>query len=1499
MKKINSICTVLLFIALPFFNALGQSKIVIDELIQSNDGTKTYIIVNSLVIKPGAIFTATSSDSYVFKLANPDTKYFPPSLDRNFVRTESPQITVTQETAVKDMPVDQKSTSYSYIDGMGRKLQDVNVQGSPSKQDVIETKYYDANGHPSIEYLPYSSSSQNGKFRSAGISEQGTFYNSPPTGVRNDSRPFKENVFENSSLDRITDVFGPGIDWKNGTVSKSVKTLTRANTATESIIKWKDYSSGYPVSNGTYADNQLLVQETTDEDGKIQRVYQNLRGQVILSRMGDGTTWFDTYSIYGPLGNLMIVIQPEGVARLATEFDNVGADKQSFLNRWCFQYQYDDEQRQIAKWIPGSADWHYTVYDKWNRPVLTQTPAQRQRTEWTFTKYDIFNREIITGLWNTSTVLSTLRTNAGASSVRYETEANSAEGYTYTSSYPTGISASDLIAITYYDNYTFLTRTGWDAEGPNSAYDIVSLSGFPQSTDMLTSVKGYATGGKLKVLDQSQWLNSVTRYDKKYRIVQVIGENYVGGKDRATTQYDFVGKPLKTQVYHASSVGSLTTLREFEYDHAGRVKNLFQTTDTGPRVLMASNQYNELSQVIEKNIHSTDNGASFLQSVDMRYNIRGWLSSLNNSALSNDGSLNNDGSDLFGMELLYNPSSLSITGYPSGGTVPKLYNGNIAAIKWKADTKQTGVTPTEQIYGYDYDALNRLKQAYYASNNAGAWSGNSGMFNEQISSYDKNGNINGIVRSGKINGTQTTIDNLTHTYVLSGAQSNRLISVSDATANAQGYADGATVTEEYKYDASGNLTFDNNKSISKVVYNHFNLPKLVEFTRSTGKIDRIIYTYDGKGNKLKTDVYKDGTSGSNGTRVFTTEYDGEIQYDQLQNDAIRKLSFAASPEGRVVNNTAGYDYEYFYKDHQGNVRLTYGLMKETAPYRATMENPPAPSTLGSDEDAIFKNISSTRYQQVADEKFNYTQPFDQVSIPNGSSRTNAFTGKPIGPAKSLRLLTGDKVHMEAYATYNAVTGSSTTVAASTFITALATGTFGFASGEAGFTSFNNNAMIAPGIGSGSSTVPKAYLVYLFFNDSYAYVSSSAVSITNLAYNAFEKLERNFTASQNGYLYVYVANETFVSGTAGNVYFDEMQIVHEKNTNALQVTQASDYYPFGLAFNAYQAERIKEDMSAAQKNRYGFQGQEWQKDLDLGWSQFKWRMHDPAIGRLNSIDIYAENYFDYSPYSFVLNSPVKNIEVDGKFVGTLIGTLGGGIAGGLDAYIFNSIHENDGVEKSIWGGITEGAISGFIAGATIDATVETGGGAALFFAETLNAGIIGGAVGNVIGNYAGQIVSNIDFGRDPLTLDHSQAMSKGADGVISGAIGGVAGMGASYIAKNASSFSYRAVDMLKPQLLEKATFLRNSLKESEIAMSKILENINTYARQSANINATVEAVATLTYEIANQTRQLEMQKKYYEVEKQKLESIKVQMQQNDRYQKNMATWDSFGKFLKDR
>jgi RHS repeat-associated protein len=74
---------------------------------------------------------------------------------------------------------------------------------------------------------------------------------------------------------------------------------------------------------------------------------------------------------------------------------------------------------------------------------------------------------------------------------------------------------------------------------------------------------------------------------------------------------------------------------------------------------------------------------------------------------------------------------------------------------------------------------------------------------------------------------------------------------------------------------------------------------------------KIEYFYDAVGTKQKKKV-------TNGAVITTTDYAGNYIY---QNDA---LQFISQPEGYLeLDGQGGYDYTYQYKDHLGNIRLSY------------------------------------------------------------------------------------------------------------------------------------------------------------------------------------------------------------------------------------------------------------------------------------------------------------------------------------------------------------------------------------------------------------------------------------------------------------------------------------------------------------------------------------------------------------------------------------------------
>jgi len=162
--------------------------------------------------------------------------------------------------------------------------------------------------------------------------------------------------------------------------------------------------------------------------------------------------------------------------------------------------------------------------------------------------------------------------------------------------------------------------------------------------------------------------------------------------------------------------------------------------------------YNPAGQLARKQIHSeivNGNHSPFIQKTDYLYNIRGWLTSVNdpgNTAAEND---------IFALKLSYNNDVNPVT-------VQRQYNGNISAMEWA-----TNHTDEKFAYRFLYDNMNRMSYSeFYQDENGGYIRGS---YDEKNLTYDANGNILTLDRfaSGDI-----VIDQLTYNYLNNGNQIN-------------------------------------------------------------------------------------------------------------------------------------------------------------------------------------------------------------------------------------------------------------------------------------------------------------------------------------------------------------------------------------------------------------------------------------------------------------------------------------------------------------------------------------------------------------------------------------------------------------------------------------------------------------------------------------------------------------------------------------------------------
>lgn len=654
---------------------------------------------------------------------------------------------------------------------------------------------------------------------------------------------------------------------------------------------------------------------------------------------------------------------------------------------------------------------------------------------------------------------------------------------------------------------------------------------------------------------------------------------------------------------------------------------LYDTKFGFPEILLAHNEYNELGQLIDKKLHSEDAGATYKQSVDYRYNIRGWLTSMNNADLNSNPTTNDDTGDLFGMELAYDTE---IDPYSTA-----VYNGNISGIKWSAN-QGLGDVKTN-AYFYEYDGLSRITHAAFRQNIAGNWTNPTNAFTETGYDYDLNGNIKKLDRYGK-GGAQ--MDILTYDYGAGDQQGNQLRWVADAGDKTLGFVDGNVSGDDYLYDANGNMTSDKNKNITAITYNYLNLPEKV--TKGTGEY--IKYIYDAGGRKLSQQVYA-----SNNTLTKSTDYVGEYIYE---NDTLR---FINTEEGRVIlplssGEGAGgeVEYQYHLKDHLGNVRVTFTTKDEQEDNLATLE-----TENETEERTQFLYYDDVRL--VNSTLFDHTG----TGATHNALRLNGSANENTGLGKSLAVVPGDKIQLEVYAKYVDPESSNLTTALANLLNAIAAGTAapGTVIDGAGYASGGSNAFPFGGLldkSNDTGTGPKAYLNYLVFNKDFipqmaksgfkrlgpGAKEDGALAETNGGEGVpHEKLDWEIDITEPGYVYIWLSNEEVeLGGDPVEVYFDDFKVTHVKSP----VISSSEYYPFGLSFGEYQREN-------SILNQYKYNGKELQDELSINWYDYGARMYMPDIGRWNAIDPLAEQYLRWAPYNYAINDPIRIIDPDGMRV----------------------------------------------------------------------------------------------------------------------------------------------------------------------------------------------------------------------------------------------------------
>lgn len=1187
-------------------------------------------------------------------------------------------------TWIPDQPMNEKNDNLkhrqqtSYFDGLGRPLQEVDKHAHADGNDILTHHFYDAAGREAVQYLPYARLAHN---------SQGNYDNTPKLMIENfyplsqGEQPYSVTEYDNSPLNRPKKAMAPGKAWVGS--GRGVLMEYNPNTDPKHIIPGANpvhyvikgaypkyrYNTGYHgiVYDGNYNEGELFITRVRDEDDHLKEEIKDKTGRLLMSRalLHENTpfqfpagalpelspkNYSYTIYIYDELGRLCFVLPPMelmGTASYSTDQALINTQGNYLtrhiysyhwnvpsagqMNELCYQYLYDNRGRLIEKKIPGKAI-EYFVYDERDRLVLSQDGNLRQQNKWAFIFYDGLNRSTVTGLVTLTDSRASLQTQATepasfipANSWRYfvlnYNDLPQPFGW-----YPPSLTGAEIMSYNYYDDYSLVSNLFDAARVPTPPAGDASIVTSVKSN----ATRGQLTGTKVKVLDPdnptaNQWITTAFYYDAKGRVIQSVSDNLKAGVEYNSQLYYFQGMPYQSVTHHhnpeaLSLPGANAALNHIKLDKIYRrnlgtggndqVWQLQQAINDGSPYNLAYYDYDHMGRTVIKQYTM----ANVLQ----EYNIRGWLKLIHaRNPMHTD-------STYFRENLYYDD-----------GFESKLYNGNIAGITWN----NYGVIPANDsrrnAYGYSYDQLGRLVHAEYRNNlDPDIWMKYHKDYTASEISYDDRGNILHMTQMGNDLGGPVEMDKLSYEYA---ENTNKLIKVSDdgiasTTVLLPDFKDDANLAEEYTYDNNGNLLTDANKAITSITYNHLNKPMVITVQ---GK-GSITYVYDAMGNKLQKRIYdKDAET------TETWDYIGSFVYKDNVLQYILNEEGRSRPEVVADGEQTGetkFVYDYFIKDHLGNVRTTLAADPSSHEYYARHEMATANS-----EQLIFDNIAAVR-----DDKPGSTSLDDRKA-----ARLNAAeTDRKIGTAIMLRVMPGDKFTFATDAYYEADetptdyqhTGAEEIV--SSLLATLSGGTVGGQPvSETPTNQIINEMFTRPetitGIedilnsGSNAGTGPRAGLNYLFFDENMNLLSGSGrLFAGDLQPGLFNNMSTTATTTEPGYVIVYVDNQTI----GKDVWFDNVQIL-QYNT---QVLEENHYYPFGLTLSSTAASPIA-------NNPYKYQTKELERSFGIEMYDFHARMYDPQLGRFHAIDPMAAKFDNMSPYVGMGNNPISYIDPDGQTI----------------------------------------------------------------------------------------------------------------------------------------------------------------------------------------------------------------------------------------------------------
>ena len=603
--------------------------------------------------------------------------------------------------------------------------------------------------------------------------------------VYSDDNAYRVIEYDRSPLSRIESVTGPGEDWHISGQSVDYEYLINSDSGVLSCRKFT-ISGAYdeivlPICSGSYAAGELSVVMTLSEDDVPVYEFTDRKGRQVLTR----TVMED--SVYIDTYFVYDIRNQLRAVITPSAVDSVNVDgilSDEVFESLCYGYGYDDRGRCVEALKPGRGV-TITVYSRNSYPLFSQTPELSSQGKWRFDIPDIFGRSALNGL-----CAGTPESIADAA--ENDIHAVFGDGPASSGFWQTTVSleSPELHQAFFYDDYSFLELFGERGSALEFSADEVVASRRDTVGSELTC-KGLKTGTLTAVTDSpanNHAVLSALYYDKYDNCIQARSENVLGGISSICADYDFQGKVISESESHrhADETESLLS-RIHEYDRAGR---LLQTvTDLDGTEVVTKHTYDPVGRLEMTVVTNGEVSDTTMHT----YNVRGWQTSIEND----------------------NWSSVMRYQNPVLEESEASFTGNISEWEWSRGNETNA-------YSLSYDDLSRITGSRLFINST-----LTDALSESGINYDSNGNILSLKRTGE---DGSASNDLTYHY-----DGNHLASLSDS----------GVLSQNYTYDADGNMTFDGRTGLS-LTWNNLGLVEKVSLNDTV----LVNYSYLADGTKV-------------------------------------------------------------------------------------------------------------------------------------------------------------------------------------------------------------------------------------------------------------------------------------------------------------------------------------------------------------------------------------------------------------------------------------------------------------------------------------------------------------------------------------------------------------------------------------------------------------------------------------------------------------------------